>query len=57
VCTSGSGPVACPALIPNEGQACTGTDACTYGSCATGEKVTATCSDSRWSWKAQLCPQ
>jgi len=56
VCTAGSGPVACPALIPNEGQACAGSDVCTYGSCATGEKVSATCKDATWHWKTELCP-
>jgi hypothetical protein len=56
-CASGSGGQGCPALIPNEGQACTGSAACTYGSCSTGEKMTATCNGTSWGWKPGICGQ
>ena len=56
-CASVSGPQACPQLVPNEGQACTGNSACSYGSCTTGEKLTATCNGATWGWQPFSCPQ
>jgi large repetitive protein len=50
-------PAGCPALIPNEGQVCVGNLACTYGSCTTGEKVTASCNGAAWGWKSLICPR
>ena len=56
LCASGPGTAGCPELIPNEGQACQGNASCTYGSCATGEKVTAACNGATWGWKKETCP-
>ena len=55
-CAGSSGGNACRKLPPNEGQACTGSTQCPYGSCATGNNVTATCNGSSWVWQSSNCP-
>jgi hypothetical protein len=51
-CGSPSGPAGCPAIIPNEGSACSGTLTCNYPS---GCGIQATCTAGAWAWMQFGC--
>lgn len=55
-CSAGSGGSNCPKLPPNEGQMCSVDAPCGYGSCATGNGVSAACKGGFWDWDPVLCP-
>jgi hypothetical protein len=40
----------CPQLLPNEGQQCSQTMSCNYGSCLLDDAVTADCDGKGWVW-------
>ncbi|HEX2873745.1 MAG TPA: hypothetical protein VHP33_20960 [Polyangiaceae bacterium] len=55
-CAASAGGVGCPALPPNVGQTCAGEVQCGYGSCATGNAISARCDGSVWDWELLACP-
>ena len=56
-CAAGSGGAGCPKVLPNQGQKCVVDRQCPYGSCATGESMSASCDGTTWKWESLQCPQ
>lgn len=55
-CAGGSSGGLCPTVAPNQGRTCSPENlSCGYGSCATGNPITAVC-DSTWKWVGEMCP-
>jgi hypothetical protein len=50
-------PPGCPVLLPNHGQACSGSMSCSYGTCSSGTSIVASCSNGIWRWQDGVCPQ
>jgi hypothetical protein len=50
-------PPSCPASLPNQGQPCSGSMTCTYGTCASQTSVRATCQNGSWNWQSGICAQ
>lgn len=56
-CTTAE-PTSCPPVLPNLGQACTGTASCTYGNCSSPNAATiAQCTKGSWTWTTAICEQ
>jgi hypothetical protein len=55
-CAGSAGGQGCPKVPPNEGQMCSGSESCGYGSCSTGNNLSTSCDGTTWSWSASVCP-
>ncbi len=55
-CAPSQGDAECPQVLPNHGQACQQSASCSYGSCATGNSVLASCDGAEWRWEEVACP-